>query len=134
MWTNSNHRFIWVLTDIYRDCLSWWKVYMYRLLLLLTIFITIITFIIIIIIIITSSFWASHHNTLNKINIERSWLLSLLSSFYYYYNIIYRSFDENIGLSKIKFPPDDNGFDHVVEPKLIVYLLYKPGHYDILYK
>lgn len=48
--------------------------------------------------------------------------------FFFYY---YRSFDEHVGLSKIKFPPDS--FDHV-ESKLIVYLLYKPGHYDILYK
>jgi len=49
----------------------------------------------------------------------------------FYYFFLYRSFDEHVGLSKIKFPPDS--FDHV-ESKLIVYLLYKPGHYDILYK
>ena len=42
---------------------------------------------------------------------------------------IYRAFDLSKGLTRLVFPDGENNFN----PLLKVYLLYRPGHYDVLY-
>lgn len=52
-----------------------------------------------------------------------------------YNNYLYfRDFDEDKGLSLVKFPDNDQDLSVVSKSSPIVYLLYRPGHYDILYK
>jgi len=43
-----------------------------------------------------------------------------------------RSFDATIGVPKVKIPETDNA-QSTNEQKFVVHLLYRPGHYDILY-
>ena len=49
--------------------------------------------------------------------------------YYTLYTYCPRAFDESKGLARLVFPDDGNNFNDVLK----VYLLYRPGHYDVLY-
>lgn len=51
------------------------------------------------------------------------------------YFISFRVFDASSGINVVSFPDPSNTLEYnALSVPFVIYLLYRPGHYDLLYK